>query len=85
MSTLEDVACGRVDSRLATTLLQQKSADDVFHGTHEDLASELGTAREVITRHLKTFEQRGWVRTKRGSVVLSNPSALRKISTHNMA
>lgn len=85
MSTIEDVTCGRIDSRLATVLLEHRSDDEVFYGTHEDLAAELGTAREVVTRQLKTFEQRGWVRTQRGSVALSNPSALRMISTHSLS
>lgn len=85
MSTIEDVACGRIDSRLASTLLEHQAEDGVFHGTHEDLATELGTAREVVTRQLKAFEQRGWVQTKRGSVALADPSALRMISTHSLS
>lgn len=85
MGTIEEVAHGRIDSRLATCLLQGKREDDAFYGTHEDLASELGTAREVITRQLRTFEERGWVKTKRGSIALRDPSALRQISTHRIS
>jgi CRP/FNR family transcriptional regulator len=85
MSLVEDVACGRIDSRLAACLLSRKEPGDVFRGTHEDLATELGTAREVVTRQLKTFEQRGWVQTGRGSVTLRNPAALQQIATHNAA
>lgn len=85
MGTIEEIAHGRVDSRLATCLLQGKREDDAFYGTHEDLAAELGTAREVVTRQLKSFEERGWVKTKRGSIALRDPSALRQISTHRIS
>jgi CRP/FNR family transcriptional regulator len=85
MSIVEDVAHRRIDSRLATCLLERRREDDAYHGTHEDLAAELGTAREVTTRQLKTFERRGWVETGRGSITLRNPMALRQISTHKIA
>jgi CRP/FNR family transcriptional regulator len=59
--------------------------NETVRGTHEDLAVELGTAREVVTRQLKSFEQRGWVKTMRGQIALENLSALRQISTHRLS
>jgi CRP/FNR family transcriptional regulator len=38
--------------------------------THQDIAVELGTAREVVSRHLKRFESEGWVKLGRGQVSL---------------
>ncbi len=63
---VEQVAFGRLDVRLAKVLLAQ--AHPELHTTHQALAGELGTAREVISRQLKEFEQRNWVALFRGSV-----------------
>jgi len=48
--------------------------------THQELAAELGSAREVISRHLKRFEVYGWVSLSRGTVALLNLAALRKVA-----
>ena len=36
--------------------------------THHEIAVELGTAREVVSRQLKAFERRGWARLERGRI-----------------
>jgi CRP/FNR family transcriptional regulator len=41
------------------------------------MAAELGTAREVVSRQLKEFERRGWVKLGRGVIKISDSSALR--------
>lgn len=66
---VEQVAFGRVDMRLARYLLEN-AEDSALNATHQSVASELGTAREVVSRQLKEFEQRGWVALKRGSIEL---------------
>ena len=48
--------------------------------THHELAAELGTAREVVSRHLKRFESYGWLRLNRGIVEIINREALENIS-----
>ena len=55
--------------RLAGALLEldRKGVEKI---THQDIAVELGTAREVVSRHLKRFESEGWVRLGRGQVSL---------------
>ncbi len=74
---IEDVAFGRVDGRLARMLLDRgKGNDGAIRATHQQLASELGTAREVISRQLKAFEKKGWIRVQRGSVEVLQPQAL---------
>jgi CRP/FNR family transcriptional regulator, anaerobic regulatory protein len=77
---VEDVAFGRVDVRLARLLVGRKdsSAGRVF-ATHQQLASELGTAREVVSRQLKLFEKKGWITVRRGVVEIHNPAALEEI------
>ncbi|WP_242390542.1 Crp/Fnr family transcriptional regulator [Pararhodospirillum photometricum] len=72
---IEEVAFGRVDVRLAQTLLG-RSQDGRWQGTHQELATELGTAREVVSRQLKDFERRGWVSLGRGCVTVLSPDAL---------
>ena len=44
--------------------------------THQQLADELGSVREVISRHLKEFERRGLVQLGRGSVIVLDATAL---------
>lgn len=72
---IEEVAFGRIDARMAQVLLAH-ARDGIWSGTHQDLAVELGSAREVISRQLKEFERRGWVDLARGRVTLRAPQAL---------
>ena len=65
---VEDVSFGRVDARLARRLLQLAESAHPVEVTHQTLAEELGTAREVISRILKGFERQNWVRLHRGQV-----------------
>lgn len=65
VTLLEQVAAGRLDDRLARLLLER---GPVLSMTHQALADELGTAREVVSRILEGFETRGAVRLRRGRV-----------------
>ncbi len=76
MLVVEDVAFRRVDVRLAERLLRRGREHRTLRLTHQDLAVELGTAREVISRQLKEFERRGWIRLARGSVSIDDFPAL---------
>ena len=64
---IEQIAFTGIDVRLAGVLLEldRKGVERI---THHDIAVELGTAREVVSRHLKRFESEGWVRLGRGRV-----------------
>jgi CRP/FNR family transcriptional regulator len=70
ITLVEEVAFGRVDARLARHLLDHADDGDSLLDTHQALAAELGTAREVVSRQLKGFEQRNLVRLQRGSITL---------------
>jgi len=59
-----------IEQRLAQVLLEKKS--DVINMTHQDLADEVGTAREVVSRILKDFEEKGIVKLKRGMVLIQD-------------
>lgn len=73
---VEEVAFGRIDIRLAQCLLVHASRAHPIANTHQELAIELGTAREVVSRQLKEFERRGWVKLHRGRIDILDPNAM---------
>lgn len=77
---VEEVAFGHMDCRLAQHLLDLGGAPKMIEKTHYDLAVELGTAREVVSRLLKEFERRGWVRLHRGKIEIVGSEELRALA-----
>ena len=73
---IEEVAFKRIDIRLAQKLLDLGRTSGHVHLTHQQLATELGSAREVISRQLHEFQRRGWVSATRGDVRLTDIQAL---------
>ncbi len=78
ISVVEEVAFRRVDSRIAAYLLGGIRAD--VHKTHYEIASEVGTSREVVSRILKEFEKQNIVSLSRGVVNILKAQELRKIA-----
>ncbi len=74
MLRIDELAFRRLDRRLARHLLDRRTA--VVHTTHQDIAVELGSAREVVSRLLKDFERKGWVRLGRGRIEILHAGAL---------
>lgn len=74
-----EVAFRRLDARLAGWLLQA-SRDGEVRATHQAIAVELGTAREVVSRVLKELERRGLVRLGRRSLTILRADALRHLA-----
>ena len=75
-SLVDAVAFHKLDRRLAAALLghgQQLST------THQALADELGTVREIVTRLLRRFEREGWVTLGREQIQIVNGAALRAV------
>ncbi|WP_083700479.1 Crp/Fnr family transcriptional regulator [Acidihalobacter ferrooxydans] len=77
---LEEIAFERLDARLAKRLLALGSDSPHIAITHQALAVELGSAREVIGRMLKHFAEQGWVTTHRGEIEILNRGALCKLA-----
>jgi CRP/FNR family transcriptional regulator len=77
MALVEAVAFQRLDQRLAAALLGHGS---VLHQTHQALADQLGTAREIVTRLLRRFERDGLVELGRERIVLRDAAGLRAIA-----
>lgn len=80
IARMEQVAFAPVDGRLATALLNLTRDDPRLSLTHQELAVELGSAREVVSRHLKRFEDHGWVRLGRASIEVLNRAALQNLA-----
>jgi CRP/FNR family transcriptional regulator len=73
---IDEIAFQRMDVRLAQKLLELSRGADMVKATHAMLATELGTAREVISRQLQEFQRRGWVEQSRGTIRLTDRAAL---------
>jgi len=76
---MESIAFTAIDKRLADVLMDLQTSDAVPAITHQALAVELGTAREVISRHLKRFEAKGWISLGRGRIEITDPESLKRI------
>ena len=73
MHLVTAVAFQKLDQRLAKVLCGRQSPINI---THQALADELGCAREIVSRLLKSFADRGWIRLGREEIVLDNTEAL---------
>ena len=73
MELVEEVAFRQLDARLAQLLIRR---GPVIEGTHQQLAGELGSVREIVSRLLRGFEQRGWLRLERERITVLEPKAL---------
>lgn len=80
MRVVDDVAFGKIDVRLAGRLCNLAAGSDTLSATHQELATELGTAREVISRQLNEFQRKGWVEQSRGKVTLKDRDALNALA-----
>jgi CRP/FNR family transcriptional regulator, anaerobic regulatory protein len=75
-SLIDAVAFQRLDRRLAAALLGRGQQLNL---THQTLADELGTVREMVTRLLRRFEREGWVSLGREQIQIVNGAALRNL------
>lgn len=82
MGLVEQVTFQRLDLRLACLLGQLFGHRNTacLRITHQELANELGTSREVVSRFLKEFENMGCIRLKRGEIELLSPETLSRLS-----
>jgi CRP/FNR family transcriptional regulator len=77
ISVIEEIAFRRVDRRLADYLLQRAAQDKQrIKATHQAIASDLGTSREVVSRILKDFEHQGLISVSRGLLQVTDASGL---------
>ena len=78
MQLVEEVAFRKLDQRLAALLLGKGC---VVHTTHQQLADELGSVREMVSRLLKGFAEQGMVRLGREQVEVLDAAGLRRMAS----
>ncbi len=76
-SLVDAVAFQKLDQRLAAALLGRGQD---LHLSHQTLADELGTVREIVTRLLRRFEHAGWLTLGREHIHILNSPALRAVA-----
>jgi CRP/FNR family transcriptional regulator len=78
MWLMDQLLFKRFDARLATFLLEESTIEDndTLDITHEKIANHMGTAREVVTRMLKYFQEEGMVSLTRGGVTILDRAKL---------
>lgn len=77
MELIEAVMFQRLDQRLAGLLLRRTSP---IRATHQAIADELGSVREIVSRLLRNFEDHGWVALGRERIDVLDADALRKVA-----
>jgi CRP/FNR family transcriptional regulator len=77
MQTVEAVAFKRMDQRLAALLVQRGPQ---VNATHQQLADELGSVREIVSRLVRGFATQGLVRTGREQIEVLDPAGLRRVA-----
>ena len=78
MQLVEEVAFARLDQRLAKLILARNEA--VLNVTHQQLADELGSVREIVSRLLKGFADQGLVALGREQLSIIDREGLQKLA-----
>ncbi len=76
---LEQVAFVRIEQRLAGLLLQRAGEGDTVPLTHQQIATAIGSAREVVSRRLESLQSKGLVAIDRGAIRVSDRQGLERI------
>jgi CRP/FNR family transcriptional regulator len=71
MALISEIVFGKMDKRLINYLIE-KSEDGMLRSTHQKIANDLGTSREVVSRLLKDFERQGLIVLSRNFIKLKN-------------
>jgi len=68
MAVVDEVVFKRMDRRVAALLLNQARVQNPMRITHQEIAAELGSSREVISRILEDFSREELIESGRGTV-----------------
>ncbi|MDO8263941.1 MAG: Crp/Fnr family transcriptional regulator [Gallionella sp.] len=77
MQLVSAVAFQKLDQRLAKLIINKPNP---IHTTHQALADELGSAREIVSRLLKGFAEQGWVKLGREQIEITDTASLKKFA-----
>ena len=81
MEIVDEVAFQRMDRRVASFLLERSQLQNPIRTTHQEIANEIGSSREVISRLLEDFDQRDMVNLSRGEIKILDFEGLKAYST----
>lgn len=76
MAIVDEVAFRRMDTRVATLLVKRSRLQNPIRITHQEIAAELGSSREVISRLLEDFTSQGLIRLARGTIEVLDSESL---------
>ncbi|MAS35595.1 MAG: cyclic nucleotide-binding protein [Anaerolineaceae bacterium] len=76
MALVDEVTFQRMDIRVAALLLERSQPDEPIRITHQEIAAELGSSREVISRILENLARQGIIRVLRGSIEVLDAAQL---------
>ncbi|MCK8464800.1 Crp/Fnr family transcriptional regulator [Aliiroseovarius sp. S1339] len=79
MQLIENVSFMSVEARLAALILDRSGPDGCLHMTQAEMATAIGTAREVVSRRLEKLAQTGCLSHERGAVTILNRKALNEV------
>jgi CRP/FNR family transcriptional regulator len=80
MAVVEEVAFRRMDARVAALLLARDPIESPIRITHQEIAADLGSSREVISRILEDFSSQGLIRAARGTITVLDQQALHTLA-----
>ena len=83
MDLVSQITFQRLDLRLACMIGQrsQQQSSERLYMTHQEVANELGTTREVVSRLLKEFEKMGCIKLSRGNIEIVSGETLQRLSS----
>ncbi|HEX9839097.1 MAG TPA: Crp/Fnr family transcriptional regulator [Anaerolineales bacterium] len=76
MAIVDEIAFRRMDARVASLLLARVRMQNPLRITHQEIAAELGSSREVISRLLEDFSERGLIRSGRSEIEVLDKGGL---------
>ena len=81
MEIIEEVAFQRMDRRIASFLLERSKLENPISITHQEIANEIGSSREVVSRLLEDFAEQGFIYLSRGEIKVINFEGLKSFLT----
>jgi CRP/FNR family transcriptional regulator len=76
MALVDEVAFRRMDVRIASLLLERSRVENPICITHQEIAAELGSSREVISRLLADLSSQGLIQQGRGNIEILDQTSL---------
>lgn len=80
LALVEAVTSQKLDRRLAALIVRRADEAPTIRATHQAIADELGSVREIVTRLLRAFEEKGWVELGRERIRITDLDALRGLA-----